>query len=132
MSEAEWEYAAGAAARTLYWWGNAPGEARANCFNCGSEWDASQSAPVGSFSANPLGLHDTSGNVAEWVQDCYQPNYQDAPVDGSARITVGCTRRVVRGGGFNSPASTLRITKRDQQLASMRADDLGFRVVRDL
>ena len=131
-SEAEWEYAAGAAARTLYWWGNAPGEGRANCFNCGSEWDASRSAPVGSFSANPLGLHDTSGNVAEWVQDCYQPNYQDAPVDGSARITVGCTRRVVRGGGFNSPASTLRITKRDQQLASMRADDLGFRVVREL
>ncbi|MFP5505698.1 MAG: SUMF1/EgtB/PvdO family nonheme iron enzyme [Gammaproteobacteria bacterium] len=131
-SEAEWEYAAGAAARTLYWWGNAPGEGRANCFNCGSEWDAHQSAPVGSFSVNPLGLHDTAGNVAEWVQDCYQPNYQGAPVDGSARITVGCTRRVVRGGGFNSPASTLRITKRDQQLASMRADDLGFRVVREL
>jgi formylglycine-generating enzyme required for sulfatase activity len=130
-TEAEWEYAAGAAVRTLYWWGNSPGEGRANCFNCGSEWDASLSAPVGSFSANPLGLHDTAGNVSEWVQDCYQPNYQGAPVDGSARITVGCTRRVVRGGGFNSPANTLRITKRDQQLASMRADDLGFRVVRE-
>lgn len=130
-TEAEWEYAAGGSARTLYWWGNSPGENRANCFNCGSEWDAHLSAPVGSFAANPLGLHDSSGNVAEWVQDCYQPSYEGAPSDGSAWNTVGCTRHVTRGGGFNSPANTLRLTKRDQQLASMRADDLGFRVVRD-
>ncbi|MBU1190441.1 MAG: SUMF1/EgtB/PvdO family nonheme iron enzyme [Gammaproteobacteria bacterium] len=130
-TEAEWEYAAGGTARTLYWWGNSPGEGRANCFNCGSEWDAHQSGPVGSFAANPLGLHDSSGNVAEWVQDCYHPSYEGAPSDGSAWNTVGCTRHVVRGGGFNSPANTLRLTKRDQQLSSMRSDDLGFRVVRE-
>ncbi len=130
-TEAEWEYAAGGSARTLYWWGNSPGEGRANCFNCGSEWDAHLSAPVGSFAANALGLQDSSGNVAEWVQDCYHSSYEGAPSDGSAWNTVGCTRHVVRGGGFNSPANTLRLTKRDQQLSSMRADDLGFRVVRD-
>lgn len=130
-TEAEWEYAAGGSARTLYWWGNSPGEGRANCFNCGSEWDAHLSGPVGSFAANPLGLYDSSGNVAEWVQDCYHPSYEGAPSDGSAWNTVGCTRHVVRGGGFNSPANTLRLTKRDQQLSSMRSDDLGFRVVRD-
>lgn len=130
-TEAEWEYAAGGSERTLYWWGNSPGEGRANCFNCGSEWDTHLTAPVGSFAANPLGLYDTSGNVSEWVQDCYHPSYEGAPRDGSAWVTVGCTRRVVRSGGFNSPANTLRITKRDQQLASMRADDLGFRVVRE-
>ena len=130
-TEAEWEYAAGGSARTLYWWGNSPGEGRANCFNCGSEWDAHLSGPVGSFAVNPLGLYDSSGNVAEWVQDCYHPSYEGAPTDGSAWSTVGCTRRVVRGGGFNSPANTLRLTKRDQQLSSMRSDDLGFRVVRD-
>ncbi|MFN2309302.1 MAG: SUMF1/EgtB/PvdO family nonheme iron enzyme [Gammaproteobacteria bacterium] len=130
-SEAEWEYVAGSNARTLYWWGNSTGTGRANCFNCGSEWDARTTTAVGSFAPNALGLYDTAGNVAEWVQDCYQPNYEGAPSDGSARITVGCTRRAVRGGGFNSPASNLRITKRDQQLASTRADDLGFRVARE-
>lgn len=131
-SEAEWEYAAGNLGRSLYWWGNTPGEKRANCFNCGSEWDAHTTAPVGSFAANPLGLYDTAGNAIEWVQDCYHPDYESAPTDGSAWVSVGCTRRVIRGGGFNSPANTLRLTKRDQQLSSMRMDDLGFRVARDL
>ncbi|MBI5463102.1 MAG: SUMF1/EgtB/PvdO family nonheme iron enzyme [Gammaproteobacteria bacterium] len=131
-TEAEWEYAAGNLGRSLYWWGNTPGEKRANCFNCGSQWDARGTAPVGSFAANPLGLYDTAGNAIEWVQDCYHPDYTSAPTDGSAWVNVGCTRRVIRGGGFNSPANTLRLTKRDQQLSSMRMDDLGFRVARDL
>lgn len=130
-TEAEWEYAAGGFVRSLYWWGNSPGEGRANCFNCGSDWDAQSSAPVGRFTANPLGVYDTAGNVAEWVQDCYHPNYEGAPADGSAWVEVGCARRVVRGGGFNSPASSLRIAKRDQHPVNMRADDLGFRVVRE-
>lgn len=130
-SEAEWEYAAGGSERTLYWWGNSLGENRANCFNCGSEWDAKLSAPVGSFSANPLGLYDTAGNVAEWVQDCYNNSYDGAPVDGSAWVSRGCARRVARGGGLRSPANTIRPAKRDQQPSNQRADDLGFRVVRD-
>lgn len=131
-SEAEWEYAAGGFARTLYWWGNTPGEGRANCFNCASQWDAKTSAPAASFAANPLGLHDTSGNVSEWVQDCYHPSYEAAPADGTAWVEVGCARRVIRGGGFNSPANTLRTAKRDQQTANMRADEIGFRVAREL
>jgi formylglycine-generating enzyme required for sulfatase activity/CRP-like cAMP-binding protein/rhodanese-related sulfurtransferase/chromosome segregation ATPase len=131
-AEAEWEYAAGNLGRSLYWWGNTPGEERANCYNCGSEWDAKNTAPVGSFAANQLGLFDTSGNVMEWVQDCYHANYESAPTDGSPWVSVGCTHRVIRGGGYNSPASTLRLTKRDQQINNMRMDDLGFRVARDL
>ena len=131
-TESEWEYAAGNLGRSLYWWGNTPGEGRANCYNCGSEWDAKNTAPVGSFASNPLGLFDTSGNVIEWVQDCYHANYESAPTDGSAWVSVGCTHRVIRGGGYNSPASTLRLTKRDQQISNMRMDDLGFRVARNL
>ena len=31
----------------------------------------SRTAPVASFKANPWGLYDTLGNVAEWVEGCY-------------------------------------------------------------
>ncbi len=35
-------------------------------------------------------------------QDCWALNYQGAPVDGSAWETLGCMRRVLRGGSFRS------------------------------
>lgn len=130
-SEAEWEYAAGGGSGALYWWGIGPERGRANCFDCGSEWDARSTAPVGRFDPNPYGLYDTAGNAAEWVQDCYHANYAGAPADGSARLAADCAGRVVRGGGFNSPAPSVRFSKRDQRSPGSTTDDVGFRIARD-
>lgn len=130
-TEAEWEYAARGGKDTRYWWGNDLVPGQANCHDCGSDWDGSRTAPVGSFAANPFGLHDMHGNVQEWVQDCYQDNYQAAPGDGRAVETAGCARRVVRGGGYASVADSLRSTARGQLAPDSRLDHVGFRVARD-
>ena len=133
-SEAEWEYAARAGTTTRYSWGNELGRNRANCDGCGSEWDDTQTAPVGRFAANAFGLFDMHGNVWEWVADCYHDNYEGAPTNGSA-WTNGCgstVRAVVRGGSWFSLPRTLRAAYRVWNSPSVRFSDNGFRLVQDL
>jgi formylglycine-generating enzyme required for sulfatase activity/chromosome segregation ATPase/CRP-like cAMP-binding protein len=130
-TEAEWEFAARSGSDARFWWGNETGKAHANCFDCGSEWSGQKTAPVGSFSASQFGLQDMAGNVMEWVQDCYQPDYSSAPADGSAVSSGDCSRRVVRGGAYDSPSENLRSASRDARDADTRLDNLGFRVVKE-
>jgi formylglycine-generating enzyme required for sulfatase activity/CRP-like cAMP-binding protein/chromosome segregation ATPase len=129
-TEAEWEYAARGGSEENYWWSGLHKSIPANCFNCGSKWDAARTAPVGQFSANPYGLFDMAGNVQEWTADCYNQNYTGAPADGSAWVTPECNTRVVRGGAYSSPKDSLRSARRVQQDQETRLDNLGFRVVR--
>jgi formylglycine-generating enzyme required for sulfatase activity len=131
-TEAEWEYAARAGGRGSYWWGFGLERGRALCFDCGSEWDNRSTAPVGTFDPSPFGLHDTAGNVMEWVADCYHPDYTDAPVDGRARLDRDCEYRVARGGAFNKPSSSMRAYVREHFVPETRLNALGFRVARDL
>ena len=132
-SEAEWEYAARAGTTTRYSWGDDIGRNRANCDGCGSEWDDTQTAPVGSFAANPFGLYDMHGNVEEWVEDRWHDNYEGAPSDGSAWTTGGDkSRAVVRGGSWYYFPSWLRSAFRFGHLPSNRDFNLGFRLVQDL
>ena len=131
-TDAEWEYAARAGTRSRFWWGDEPGVARANCEGCGSLWDGEKTAWVGKFTANPFGLHDTAGNVFEWVADCYHDSFVDAPVDGSALDKPGCGKRVIRGGAWSFPPKEIRSANRWRDFPSRRSDDTGFRVVREL
>lgn len=130
-SEAEWEYAAQADTPGMYPWGFVIERGRANCFDCGSQWDNQSTAPVGRFSANDFGLYDTAGNVLEWVADCYAPGYDGAPTDGRARAARDCANRVARGGAFNKPAPSLKTKARARVAPESRLNNLGFRVARD-
>ncbi len=135
LSEAEYEYAARAGTETAYPWGDEiklNGKAMANCNGCGSQWDGKQAAPVGSFAANRFGLYDMVGNVWEWTEDCWNPNYQGAPADGSPWTSGDCNPRVVRGGSWVDFPDGLRSAYRYWYASANRSYGLGFRVARTL
>lgn len=130
-SEAEWEYVARAGTVLSFWWGRDVGTKNANCEDCATT-PTRQSLPTGSFRPNGFGLYDTAGNVAEWVQDCWNDTYRSAPTNGSAWTTGQCQQRVLRGGSFSSRASMVRSSSRFRYDRDVRYYANGFRVARDL
>jgi len=151
LTEAEWEYADRAGTVTQAYWGDDPMKAckYANGVDATiterfpkAKWEDIVpchdgyifTAPVGSFQPNAFGLYDMEGNVFEWVEDCWAPNFEGATTDGSARTQDGaCTKRVNRGGSWTSNPTGLRAAHRDEDNAeSTRVVDLGFRVARNL
>jgi formylglycine-generating enzyme required for sulfatase activity len=133
LTEAEYEYAARAGSATLYPWGDHIGANNANCNGCDSQWDNTQTAPVGSFHANGFGLFDMVGNLWEWTEDCVNENYQGAPADGSAWIEGSdCKNRIVRGGSWNNTPVNLRAANRVGTSRGFRDNLLGFRIARTL
>ena len=130
-SEAQWEYAALANTDSRYWWGRQLDSGRAHCFNCDTGLNPRAPTKVGRFPASPYGLHDTAGNVAEWVRDCWHPNYQDAPTDGSVWEGGDCTHRIARGGSFLNTGKSIRPKARSKWQPQRGYDSVGIRVVRE-
>ncbi len=70
LSAQEFHYAARAGSDQPYPWGAALAADAANCVGCGGK-SVPRTLAVGSFAPNAWGLHDMTGNVAEFVADCY-------------------------------------------------------------
>ncbi|MDR6872013.1 formylglycine-generating enzyme required for sulfatase activity/class 3 adenylate cyclase [Bosea sp. BE125] len=131
-SEAEWEYAARAGSSTRFWWGRDLEPGKANCKDCGGPQDPKAPMPVGSFARNAFGGADFGGGVAQWVADCWLPNYRDAPSDGSPRMAENCRENVLRGGSWRSNIASVRPASRTHYDTGVRYPAHGFRIARSL
>ena len=138
LTEAEWEYAARAGTSTPFWWGSSISPSQANYNGNHTYGDApkgeyrARTVAVDGFAPNLWGLYNVHGNVWEWVQDCWNDNYNGAPMDGSAWTNGECGRRVVRGGAWLNYPRDLRAAVRSKGTTDGRSDDSGFRLARTL
>lgn len=138
-TEAEWEYAARAGTSTEYSWGSDiecskasyDGGEASKCYYEKANGDSRGTAPVGGYKPNAFGLLDMHGNVSEWVQDCYEDSYKNAPADGSAATSGKCESRVARGGAWDSRPSRLHSASRDVGTATYGYKNRGFRLVQE-
>lgn len=131
-TEAEWELVARHDPATgemrAYPWGNdapsgdpiSPRDDRAN-------FNSNQIAAGGRYpdGASAYGVHDLSGNVAEWVYDGYAP-YEEAQTENPIGDENAVTR-VVRGGSYVNDADALRGAARAAQSPASYTNDVGFR-----
>lgn len=124
-TEAEWEYAARAGTRTAYWTG-------ATMSTADASFASSRTRRVATFAPNAFGVHDTSGNVAEWTADCIHYDYRGAPADGRAWTDGNCAEHVVRGGSWASDARLVRSAMRFGLDARDRSWFVGFRIAASL
>ena len=151
-TEAEWEFAArGGKSNTTYYWGNQlkpKGKWAANIFQ-GSfpegnskEDGYKTTAPVKSFPPNAYGLYDMEGNVWEWCQDYYRPDYYKnaagknpaGPADSFDPEEPGAVKRVQRGGSFlcsDQYCIRYKAGTRGKGEISSASNNLGFRCVKD-
>ena len=139
FSEAEWEYAARAGTETAFSVGRTIAASEAN-FDARKVYldgepgeHRAGTLPVGFFPRNAFGLYDMHGNVLEWIEDCYAPDYSAGqPSNGEPYSPPTCAYRLARGGSwFNEPA-LLRSALRAGELATNRFNNLGFRIARDV
>lgn len=125
-SEAQWEYACRAGGKHTYCGGADLGQVAWYDGNA-----QGSTKPVGRKQANAFGLFDMSGNVWEWVEDCYRDSYQGALSDGRAR-GGSCEKRVLRGGSWFSGPRVARSANRLRSAPADRDDIVGFRLARML
>jgi formylglycine-generating enzyme required for sulfatase activity len=145
-SASEWEYAARAGGEAVQPWSAEGSSACANA-NLADESAAHRypgwtvfgcddgyvyTAPVGSFKANSFGLNDMLGNVLQWTEDCWRPDYNAAPIDGSARTDGNCSERELRGGSWFTTPAYVRADYRNHFAIDYRTSSVGIRLIRDI
>jgi formylglycine-generating enzyme required for sulfatase activity len=143
-TEAEWEYACRAGTTTPFNVGASLTSKQAN-FNGNYPYGSAEKGPflkktvkVGSCAPNAWGLYDMHGNVYEWCNDWYDPDYyKTSPKENPKGPAKGVVRTdfeenhfvVVRGGCWLDEAPACRSARRFKLQQSEPYRWTGFRVV---
>lgn len=128
-TEAEWEYACRAGTTGMY---SIDDESNLDEYAWYEENSGGKTHPVGQKKPNAWSLYDMHGNIWECVQDRWHDNYKGTPSDGSAwEDGEDINRRVMRGGSWNSEASSCRSANRHGFKQNSSKKRLGFRLVKE-
>lgn len=134
-TEAQWEYACRAGTTSMY---NNGGNDEVDLKTLGRYYSNqndgrggySQVTTVGSYKPNAWGLYDMHGNMSEWCLDWYGSD--GVLVGADPKGAVSGSQRVMRGGGFSSPAYGCTSSYRDSGLPPSSTggyyDPCGFRL----
>ena len=127
-TEAEWEYAARAGGESAYPWGSSISCSHADYWPNDQSCHGEGTSIVGRFAENGFGLHDTLGNVWEWVQDWYGSDYYRSSPASAPQGRSSGTDRVLRGGSWGSTPRYVRSANRISNSPDFRDNLAGFRV----
>ena len=81
--------------------------------------------------ASPYGLLDTGGNMWEFVEDWYDPDYFKSSPARNPRGPRTGRARVVKGGSWDSRPTVLSASSRNFAYTGYREGDFGFRCAAD-
>jgi hypothetical protein len=104
-TEQEWQYAATSGGKSVEY-----ATASGQLSKSEAHYDSKSPVSVGSYSPNPAGLYDMTGNVWEWTSSDYN-----------------ASNKIIRGGSWSSIPYFLRASARNYDVPATRSLNIGCR-----